>query len=56
MKAVTAEQIQKYSSLAVSPLRDNLYKVTDMVEKPSPDRILSLYSILGPLHPAAGDF
>ena len=47
MKAVTAEQIQKYSSLAVSPLRDNLYKVTDMVEKPSPDRILSLYSILG---------
>ena len=47
MKAVTPEQIQKYSSLAVSPLRDNLYKVTDMVEKPSPDRILSLYSILG---------
>lgn len=47
MKAVTAEQIQKYSTLAVSPLRDNLYKVTDMVEKPSPDRILSLYSILG---------
>ena len=47
MKAVTAEQIQKYSSLAVSPLRDNLYEVTDMVEKPSPDRILSLYSILG---------
>ena len=28
-------------------MRDNLYKVTDMVEKPSPDRILSLYSILG---------
>lgn len=47
MKAVTPEQIQKYSSLAVSPLRNNLYKVTDMVEKPSPDRILSLYSILG---------
>lgn len=47
IKEVTVEQIQKYSSLAVSPLHDNLYKVTDMVEKPTVDRILSLYSILG---------
>ena len=47
IKEVTKEQIQKYSSLAVSPLHDNLYKVTDMIEKPTVDRILSLYSILG---------
>ncbi len=47
IKEVTREQIQKYCSLAVSPLRDNLYHVTDMIEKPSPDRILSLFSILG---------
>lgn len=47
MKEVTAEAIQKYSSLKVDLLHDNLYKVTDMVEKPSPDKILSLYSILG---------
>ena len=47
IKEVTPEQILKYSSLAVTPLRDNLYKVTDMVEKPSPDRVLSLFSILG---------
>ncbi|MBQ3259250.1 MAG: UTP--glucose-1-phosphate uridylyltransferase GalU [Clostridia bacterium] len=47
IKEVTQEQIQKYSSLAVEHLHDNLYHVTDMVEKPSVDRILSLYSILG---------
>lgn len=47
MKAVTPEQIVKYSSLAVEPLEDRVYKVTDMVEKPSPEKILSLYSILG---------
>lgn len=47
IKQVTPEQITKYSSLAVSPLRDNLYHVSDMVEKPAPDKILSLFSILG---------
>lgn len=47
MKQVTPEQIEKYSSLKVDHLHDNLFAVSDMVEKPSPDRILSLYSILG---------
>jgi UTP--glucose-1-phosphate uridylyltransferase len=47
IKEVTAEQVQKYCSLAVSPLRDNWYRVSDMVEKPTPDRVLSLFSILG---------
>lgn len=47
IKQVTPEQILKYSSLAVTPLRDNLYSVTDMIEKPTPDKILSLFSILG---------
>ncbi len=47
IKEVTAEQIQKYSSLAVSLLHDNLYTVTDMIEKPKPHEILSLFSILG---------
>lgn len=47
IKEVTAEQIQKYSSLAVTPLRDNLYAVSDMIEKPKPNEILSLFSILG---------
>lgn len=47
IKEVTVEQIQKYSSLAVSPLRDNVYAVSDMIEKPKPDEILSLFSVLG---------
>ena len=47
IKEVTAQQILKYSSLAVSPLEDRVFAVTDMVEKPAPDKILSLYSILG---------
>ncbi len=47
IKEVTPEQIVRYSSLKVAPLRDNLYRVTDMIEKPSPDKILSLFSILG---------
>lgn len=47
VQKVSAEAITKYSSLKVSPLHDNIFSCTDMVEKPSPDKILSLYSILG---------
>jgi UTP--glucose-1-phosphate uridylyltransferase len=45
--AVSAADIGKYSSLGVEPLRDRVFRVTDMVEKPAPDKVLSLYSILG---------
>lgn len=44
---VTPEAITKYSSLQVEPLADRHFRVTDMIEKPSPDQIMSLYSILG---------
>lgn len=44
---VSAEAITKYSSLQVEPLAEGQFKVTDMIEKPSPDKIMSLYSILG---------
>ena len=47
IKQVTPEQILKYCSLAVDPLGERLFNVTDMIEKPSPDKIMSLYSILG---------
>lgn len=48
IKQVPENDIYKYSSLAVEPLHDRLFKVTDMVEKPeTPDEVLSLYSILG---------
>ena len=47
IKEVSREAIQKYSSMKTEPLKDNLFRVTDMIEKPTPDKILSLYSILG---------
>ena len=31
----------------MEPIRDNYFKCTDMIEKPTPDKIMSLYSILG---------
>lgn len=46
-KQVPKEKIANYGSLKVSPIRDNILKCTDMIEKPSPDKIMSLYSILG---------
>lgn len=47
IKEVTPEQIVKYCSLEVSPLSDRIFSVTDMIEKPQPEQIMSLYSILG---------
>lgn len=47
IKEVSPQAILKYSSLAVTPLADKVFAVTDMIEKPTPDKILSLYSILG---------
>lgn len=48
IKKVSEEAIKKYSSLKVEPLRDNIFKCTDMIEKPqTPQEVLSLYSILG---------
>ena len=35
--------------MAVENIRGNLYKLTDMIEKPTKDQILSLYAILGRL-------
>ncbi len=47
IKQVTPEQIVRYCSLAVTPAHDNIYTVSDMIEKPSPDKVMSLFSILG---------
>lgn len=46
-KQVPKEKIVNYGSLKVTPLHDNILRCTDMIEKPSPDKIMSLYSILG---------
>lgn len=48
IKPVSEEAIKKYSSLKIDRLEDNIFSVTDMVEKPkTKEEIFSLYSILG---------
>jgi UTP--glucose-1-phosphate uridylyltransferase len=48
IKQVSPEEIARYSSMKVAPLRDNLYHVDDMIEKPdSPEKVFSLFAILG---------
>ena len=49
VKEVTAEQILKYSSLDAKPIEDsgNCYNVTDMIEKPKPEEVITGLSILG---------
>ncbi len=47
IKEVTNEQILSYSSLKVEKVEEKIYKVLDMIEKPTPDKVLSNFSILG---------
>jgi UTP--glucose-1-phosphate uridylyltransferase len=47
MKAFSDEDIMKYSSLDAKPLENNIYKITDMVEKPQKHEVLTNFSILG---------
>ncbi len=47
IKEVTPEQILKYCSLAVKPIGEREYTVSDMIEKPAPEQVMSLFSILG---------
>lgn len=47
VKKVDAKDIHKYGSLKVEHMHDNVFKCTDMKEKPqTPEEVLSLYSIL----------
>lgn len=47
IKEVTPEQVLRYCSLAVEPVHDNIYRVSDMIEKPKPEQVISLFAILG---------
>ncbi len=48
MKEVPFEQVTRYSSLKVDNIENNIYKVTDMVEKPATkEQAFSNFSILG---------
>ena len=50
VKEVTAEQILKYSSLDAKPLpgESNFYHVTDMIEKPKPEQVITRLSATKP--------
>ena len=47
IKEVSPEAIQRYSSMKTTHINDNIYAISDMIEKPKPDQVFSLYSILG---------
>ena len=47
MKEFPAAEITKYSSLDAKLLENNLYRITDMIEKPAPEQIFTNFSILG---------
>ena len=48
VKKVDAKDIYKYSSLKVDHIEGNIYKCTDMIEKPQTDEeVLSLFSVQG---------
>ena len=47
VKYVPSEQIGKYCSLATKEIRKGIFAVSDMIEKPSLDQIISNYAILG---------
>lgn len=47
IKEVSKEDVSKYCSMKIEDYKDNIFKVTDMVEKPKPEEVFSLYSILG---------
>ena len=48
VKKVPAKDIYRYSSLKVENIRDNIYKCTDMIEKPQTDEeVMSLFSVQG---------
>ena len=47
VKECSVESVMKYCTLDVEPLRDNIMKVHNIIEKPKKEQILSLYAILG---------
>lgn len=47
VKRVSPEFIGKYCSLKVDAIKDNVYSVSDMIEKPKPHEVFSDFSILG---------
>ena len=44
---VSAEAVGKYCSLKITELESRIYRVEDVIEKPTPEEVYSLYAILG---------
>ncbi|HZJ77579.1 MAG TPA: UTP--glucose-1-phosphate uridylyltransferase [Clostridia bacterium] len=49
VKEVPRKDVPKYCTLDVTTLRDNIMKCHNIIEKPTPEQIISNYSILGRL-------
>lgn len=47
VKEVPREDVPKYCSLDVTPIEKNVMQVHNIIEKPTPEEIVSCYSILG---------
>ncbi|MCL2045296.1 MAG: UTP--glucose-1-phosphate uridylyltransferase GalU [Oscillospiraceae bacterium] len=47
VQEVSLDVISRYCSLEVSPIENSIYKVTDMIEKPTPQQVFSQFAILG---------
>ncbi len=47
VKEVPRSEVHKYCSLDVKPIEDKVFAVSDMIEKPTQEQIMSCYSILG---------
>ncbi len=47
VKNVETSEISKYCSLAVESIENGLFDVKRLIEKPTPDKVLSNYAILG---------
>ena len=47
VQTCSREAVKKYCTLDVTPLRDNVMRVHNIIEKPTEEQILSLYAILG---------
>lgn len=47
IKPVPVNQLPRYSSLKVDGVRERIYRISDMIEKPAPGKEFSNYSILG---------
>lgn len=47
VKEVSREDVKKYGIIATNPIEDSLHEVTDLVEKPEPEKAPSCIAVMG---------